>query len=95
MKTWDDWFAYLHGLVDGGTRGALPDISDFFREAQRCRAELGLAVRDPRARILDELWTAALSLVYVDLLAAEMHRGTAALLYSGSKEGSCARRPVS
>ena len=95
MKTWDDWFVYLHGLVDGGTRGALPDISDFFRGAQRCRAELGLSNRDPRARILDELWTAALSLVYIDLLAAERHRGTAALLYSDSKEDSCARPAVS
>jgi hypothetical protein len=88
MTTWDEWFAYLDGLVDGSTRGQLPDICDFFKEAQRCRSELGLASNDPRVRILDELWKAGLFLTYLEMLAAETHRRSAGQLYARWKESS-------
>lgn len=90
MTTWDEWFAYLDGLIDASTRGQLPDIHNFFRGAERCRAELGFARNDPRLRILDELWKAALLLIYLDMLAAETHRRSAARLYARWKESSAA-----
>jgi hypothetical protein len=86
MTTWDEWFAYLDSLVDTSTRGQLPDVCDFLKEAQRCRSEMGFTRNDPRVRILDELWNAALLLIYLDMLAAETHRLSAAWLYARWKE---------
>ncbi len=88
MATWDDWFAYLDGLIDASTRGQLTDIRDFLKGAQQCRSELGLARKDLRVQILDELWQAALLLIYLDMLAAETHRRSAARLYARWKESS-------
>ncbi|HYU35272.1 MAG TPA: hypothetical protein VEW48_24225 [Thermoanaerobaculia bacterium] len=91
MRTWDDWFAYLDGLVDPRTGGQLPDIRDFLQAAQRCRSEMSFSRNDLRLRILDELWRAALNLVYPDKQAAEVHRRSAALLSTRWKAASGGR----
>ncbi len=88
MRTWNQWYADLDSLVDPKTGGQLPDIRDFLDESQRCRTEMGFARNDLRLRILDELWTAALHLVYLDKQAAETHRRSAALLQARWHETS-------
>jgi len=88
MTTWDEWFAYLDGLVDASIGGRLPDIRELLQEARRCRSELGITAGEPRARVLDELWAAALFLVYLDKTAAESHHRAASQLYSQGKEAS-------
>lgn len=92
--TWDEWFVYLDSLVDARTRGQLPDIRDFLRGAEQCRSELGLTRSDPRVRILDELWEAALLLIYLDMLAAETHRRSAARLHARLQEATAPRALV-
>jgi hypothetical protein len=89
MTTWDEWFTYLDELVDFNLNGQIPDVCAFFRGAQQCRRELALGMNDPRARILDELWAAALLLVYLDVQAADLHRQAAARQHRRWQDAEC------
>jgi hypothetical protein len=82
VMTWDEWYSQLDKLLIPCPPGQPSKLLNFFREARRCRLELPLSRNDPRARILDELWSAGVRLIYVDLIAAETHRRTAAMLQS-------------
>ncbi len=86
MTTWDEWFTYLHGLIDPSAPCKLTDVQHFLERSESCRSQLHLFHGDLRARILDELWTAALRIIYLDLLAAEAHRRRAAALHGSWQE---------
>jgi hypothetical protein len=83
LMTWDEWFTYLDSFIDTGVPTKLAEVRQFLELSEQCRVQLQLVQNDLRTQILDELWAAALRLIYVDLLAAESHRRNAARLHLG------------
>jgi len=80
MLTWEDWFIYLHGMMDPRESHAVAEIRHYHALIELCRAQMSFSRYDLRVRALDELWQMGLLLIDQEPRKAEQHRRQAAEL---------------